>query len=126
MLFALLVGGYHIWAIGRGLPWGNHGCLPVGCHIMAYTTDWVIYLVCRKFSRTSEKLCMGPGPPKLTHAPWIGVCEQGIYANMVAGCMCGLNNPLPALGADNVIRTRTSLTLPQAVSYTHLTLPTKA
>ena len=77
MLFALPVGGNNIWPIGRG----NHGYLQV------VTTDWVIHLVCRSLSRTSEKLCMGPGPPKLTHAPWIGVCEQGIDANMGAGCM---------------------------------------
>ena len=31
----------------------------------AITTDWVVYLVCRSFSH-SEKLCMGPDPPKLT------------------------------------------------------------
>ena len=29
MLFALPVGGVNIWPIGRGIPWGNHGCLPV-------------------------------------------------------------------------------------------------
>ena len=28
-MFALLVGGVNIWPIGRGIPWGNHGCLPV-------------------------------------------------------------------------------------------------
>ena len=43
------------------------------CHIMAHTTDWVVYLVCRSFSH-SEKLCMGPGPPKLTQEPW----EKGV------------------------------------------------
>ena len=151
------------------------------CYIMPHTTDWVIYLVCRSFSQTSEKisyliltfipesvtfiqhsyilitryiqevssmcrlqftiqgkwklesikscpsmmsrlgsivkaegfcywiifnyaLCIGPGPPKLTHAPWIGVCEQGIDANMGAECMHGLNNPFPAPGVDNVHR----------------------
>ena len=30
------------------------------CHIMPHTTYWVIYLVCRSFSPTSEKLYMGP------------------------------------------------------------------
>ena len=64
MLFALPVGGVNIWPIlGRGIPWGNHGWLPVD--IMTQTTNWVVYLVCRSFSH-SEKLCMGPGPPKLT------------------------------------------------------------
>ena len=61
MLFALPVGGDNIWPIGRCIPW-----VLVSCHIMAHTTDWVMYLVCKSFSQTSEKLCMGPGPPKLT------------------------------------------------------------
>ena len=30
----------------------------------------------------------------------LGLCEQGIDA----GCICGLNNPFPAPGADNVHR----------------------
>ena len=29
MMFALPVGGDNIWPIGRGIPWGNLGCLPV-------------------------------------------------------------------------------------------------
>ena len=41
-----------------GEPW-----MLASCHIMAHTTDWVAYLVCRSFSH-SEKLCMGP--PKFT------------------------------------------------------------
>ena len=45
------------WAAFRHM--GNYGCLPV-------VTSWVVYLVCRSFSH-SEKLCMGPGSPKLTH-----------------------------------------------------------
>ena len=101
MLFALPVGGVNIWPIGRGNTMGEAWML-VSCHIMAQTTDWVVYLVCRSFSRTSEKLCMGLGPPKLTHAPGIGGCEEGIDANMGAGCMRGLNNPFPAPGADDV------------------------
>ena len=47
---------------------------------------------------------MGLGLPKLTHAPWIGVCGQGVYAHMGAECMCGLNNPFTASGTDNVHR----------------------
>ena len=43
-----------------GEPW-----MLASCHIMAHTTGWVVYLVCRSFSH-SEKLCMGPGPPKIT------------------------------------------------------------
>ena len=62
MLFALPVGGVNIWPIGRGIPWGNHGCLPV---VTSWYTLQTVYLVCRSFSH-SEKLCMGPGPPKLT------------------------------------------------------------
>ena len=41
-------------------PW-----MLASCHIMAHTTDWVVYLVCRSFSH-SEKLCMAPGSPKFT------------------------------------------------------------
>ena len=75
-----------------GEPWEL-----VSWHIMAHITDWVIYLACTSFSRTSEKLCTGPGPPKPTHAPWIRRGGgQGIDANMGAGCMRGLNNPFPA------------------------------
>ena len=33
---------------------------------LSHTTDWFIYLVCRSLSQTSEKLCMGLGPPNLT------------------------------------------------------------
>ena len=58
------VAGDNIWPIGRGIPWGTQGYLPV------VTRDR----------------------------------EQGIDANMGAGCMHGLNNPFPASGADNVHR----------------------
>ena len=51
MLYALPVGGVNIWSIGRGIPWGT------SCHIMAHTTDWVVYLACRSFSH-SGKLCI--------------------------------------------------------------------
>ena len=36
VLFALPVGGVNIWPIGRGIPWGNHGGLPVvtSCHAL--------------------------------------------------------------------------------------------
>ena len=51
MLFALPVGGVNIWPIGRGIPWGN---MLASCHIMAQTTDWVVYLVCRSFSPTQR------------------------------------------------------------------------
>ena len=61
MLFALSVGGVKIWPISRDIPWGNHKCLP-------FVTSWVVYLVCRSFSH-SEKLCMGPGRPKVTQVP---------------------------------------------------------
>ena len=46
-----------------GEPW-----MLASCHIMAQTTDWVVYLACRSFSHP-EKLCMGPDPPKLTQVP---------------------------------------------------------
>ena len=76
-----------------GEPW-----VIASCHIMAHTTDWVVYLVCRSFSQTSENLCMGPGRPKLTYAPGMRGGEKG------ARCMHGLNEPFPATGADNVLR----------------------
>ena len=68
MLFALPVGGDSIWPIGKGILWGEPWVL-ASCNIMEHTTDWVMYLVCRSFSQTSEKLCMGPGSPELTNAP---------------------------------------------------------
>ena len=43
-----------------GEPW-----MLASCHIMAHTTDWVVYLVFRNLFH-SEILCMGLGPPKLT------------------------------------------------------------
>ena len=41
-----------------------------------------------------------------THKGKMGVCvcEQGIDANMGAGCMRGLNNPFPAPGSNYVYR----------------------
>ena len=64
------------------------------CHIMAHTTDWVVYLVCMSVSQ-SEKLCMVPGPPKLHIHLKIGVvCEQGIDAR--ANSLLGADNAKPA------------------------------
>ena len=60
-------GDVNIWPIGRDIPWVNEPWMLASCHIMAHTTDWVVYLVCRSFSLTSEKLCKVRGPPKLTH-----------------------------------------------------------
>ena len=49
-------------------------------HIMAHTTDQIVCLVYRSFSH-SEKLCMGPSPPKLTQVPQ----ETGVSMGLTHG-----------------------------------------
>ena len=64
MLFALRLGRDNICPIGRGIPCGNHGCLPVshrGTHDRLGCISGL-----SEFLTTLEKLCMGPGPPMLT------------------------------------------------------------
>ena len=64
MLLALPVDSVNIRPIGRGIPWGEPWVL-ASCHIMAQTTDWVVYGI----SSVGVSLTqgnMGPGPPKFT------------------------------------------------------------
>ena len=79
MLFALPVGGDNIWAIGRGIPWGNHGYLPVVTSWHTLQIGLYIYLVCMSLPRTSQKLCMGPGPPKVASALYTFLLTSSRY-----------------------------------------------
>ena len=56
-----------------GEPW-----MLASCHIMAQTTDWVVYLVCRSFSPTQRNYTWPLGPPKLTQDVSNGRCKRSL------------------------------------------------
>ena len=82
---------------------GNHGCLRV-------VTSWhtlQIGLYIWSVEDSHEHQRDYPWALALLSSHMhleLGVCEQWIDANMGDGCMCGLNKPFLAPGADNVHR----------------------
>ena len=64
MLFALPVGGVNIWPIGWGISWGTMDACQLSHHGTNYSLGCISGLY--EFLSHSEKLCMGPGPPKFT------------------------------------------------------------
>ena len=92
MLFALPVGGVNIWPIGRGLPLGNHGCLPVGTswhtlQIGLHFWSVGVSLTQRNYASAMALLC--------SHICLVEGCDQGIDAwaySYQKGLDCGADN----------------------------------
>ena len=89
-----------------GKPW-----MLASCHIMAQTTDWVVYLVCRSFSH-SEKLCMGPDVNKgyMQMKPAPVTAHWGIWSRWVGAKQC--LKKAWSLGVDNTTSLSAGVCLP--------------